>query len=68
MSPGLGYAVELPGLCCGPARIDDLARMAAVMRDVMESRRVFGLHQVHTCSVRHTILSELSNCPNKDYY
>lgn len=34
--------IGLPGLCSGPVLIDEPAQMAAMMRDVMESRRVSG--------------------------
>lgn len=66
--PRIGLqAVELPALCCGPIRIDELAQIVAMMRDMVGSRRVFGLHQVLGWNACHTILSELSNYPNKDY-
>lgn len=36
-------AIGLPDLCSKPALIDEPAQMAAMMRDMMESRRVFGV-------------------------
>lgn len=35
--------IGLPLLCCGPVLIDEPVQMAAMMRDMMECRGVFGL-------------------------
>lgn len=65
-SPCIGLqGTELLALCSEPILIDKLAQMATMMKDMMESKRVFGLGGWSLSDLH--ILFKLSNQPNKDY-